>query len=1019
MSASRMTGPGGLLSSVAVWALITGAGWAQEPAPAEVPAEETEAADAEDRIVITGSRIRRNTFNSIAPIQVVDQETATLRGLTDVADILASTTVVNGVQETEVFATTGFISSGGPGSNTVSLRNLGPERTLVLINGRRFAPAGVQGAPTSADVSLIPAGAVERTEILLDGASAVYGSDAVAGVVNIILRDDFDGLEVSAFAEAPEDGGGATQRVSAFYGGSSERGRFTLAAEYFHREELNWGDRDWMFGDFTGADGVERRIPCQRDIDIDPDTGEETRICRGPFQTNAGIVPGLGLVFARPDLESDIGVPGWVSSGLNAANGDQDLRDPGLFIDAAFPPQYLPKNERFSFFGTAETDFELPWLGRTSAFLEASYSNRQNDIRRGVGQIAFNIPGDNPLNPFETDSYFLVTSPVRSSVLVEIQQTRLYTGLRGDFAEFGAPGWEYEAFAGYTRSTGFTSRRSIIESRLQQTLFTSREEDGEIVCGTPDSTGFPFNQSPPPCTPVDFFAPSVTPNDGSFPAFATQEELDFLAGERTFYTIFEQFNFGGFATGDLPVSAPGGPIAAVIGFEYREDIIDSRADEVAKTGDVPNTFFDLPTRGGVDNYEVYGELEAPLLRDLPFVHDLTVNLGGRIVDNEFFGENSVYTVKAGYMPFDWLTLRATYGTSFRAPNLNELFLGGQSGFQNANDPCVVPALAIGGDTGAQVYDPGEDADGDGVGDNDGRDPQIIANCQLEGLDPFSLGLNGGSGDIQVVNRGNEDLDAETSDALTIGAAIQRDLFDLATLQFGVSYFEVDIQDSVFNPDAEDILGSCYVSPDFPEDPFCVRRERDPETGFLDEVDATPFNIASRLNRGIDYNLLLAGEVDVAGRSIRLSGEAAVTQTLEQSLTIDVFDPDDPIFLDGAGFLAAPEWRGQFSLRAETGSFVVNWTTRWIGDSISTTFRDDPQELDDTRVATTGEYFLHTLAGSYRADTWTVTAGVRNLFNEDPPLIDQGVSGDDALNVPTGAGFDTRGRRLFVTLTKTF
>jgi len=187
------------------------------PAAAEAPVEE---------IVVTGSRLKRDTFSSIAPLQVITTEFSKEVGLIDAADILQGSTASTGQQIDLTFQ--GFVLDNGPAASTVDLRGLGAQRNLILVNGRRVSPSGVEGAPAAPNLNLLPRSLVERYDIVLDGASSVYGSDAIAGVVNAILRKDFDGFELELFTNQPEQSGGADTTVSAAWGFNTDRGVFGI-----------------------------------------------------------------------------------------------------------------------------------------------------------------------------------------------------------------------------------------------------------------------------------------------------------------------------------------------------------------------------------------------------------------------------------------------------------------------------------------------------------------------------------------------------------------------------------------------------------------------------------------------------------------------------------------------------------------------------------------------------------------------------------------------------------------------
>ena len=211
-----------------------------------------------EEVIVTGSRIRRDTFTAATPIDVIDTEAASVQGLSDVGALLQSTTVAAGSSQVTAATSTAFVQNGGTGVQTLSLRGLGPSRTLFLLNGRRAGPAGVRGGVSAFDLNVLPLAAIERVEILKDGASSIYGSDAVAGVVNIITRTD-DGGTVEGYVGVPQEGGGEETRLSASWGTSSERGRFRITGDYHLNKELKYGDRDFL--------------QCPEQYIFDPDTG--------------------------------------------------------------------------------------------------------------------------------------------------------------------------------------------------------------------------------------------------------------------------------------------------------------------------------------------------------------------------------------------------------------------------------------------------------------------------------------------------------------------------------------------------------------------------------------------------------------------------------------------------------------------------------------------------------------------------------------------------------------------------
>ncbi|MEQ9315360.1 MAG: TonB-dependent receptor, partial [Henriciella sp.] len=376
----------------------------------------------------------------------------------------------------------------------------------------------------------------------------------------------------------------------------------------------------------------------------------------------------------------------------------------------------------------------------------------------------------------------------------------------------------------------------------------------------------------------------------------------------------------------------------------------------------------------------------------------------------------------------YFTIRGTYGTAYRAPGLRELFLGGQSGFTSGNnDPCVVPIAARVDDDNdpgtPPVYDP----------TNDTRQAIVIANCQAEGVDPFSRGLAGVSS-IETFRAGNVGLDPETSTAWTAGFVFEQPFTDAFDVSLGVSYFDIEVEDAPVIPSTGFILGQCYTSTSFPNDPFCQQRVRDPNTGALAEVNITPFNLSGFGTSGIDFNLRTEVDFPMLGSDWTFITDTVATYS--DKVENQVF-ADSPVqnFVGDAAF---PEWRANLNARLETGPFSIFYGLTYIAgtdaDRDSETgdlFGTAPDGRDyalpnGARVPSTSiisaidDYFLSTLSVEYNADTWNATLGVRNLFDEDPPLVDQNSFNATLIgNVPAGAGYDILGRSIFLQLTKEF
>ena len=1021
-----------LLCSAAFGVLsMSGAAWAQEDTTDEdtvvelIEEEEDEA--RQEKIVVTGSRIARDSFTSTAPLQVVTAENIRDAGLVDLGEVLQSTSVVTGSQLDQTVTTSGFLGDGGPGGSSVGLRGLDAERTLVLVNGRRLAPAGVEGAPSFPDISLIPTSIVERIDVLLDGASSVYGSDAVAGVVNVVLRDEYDGFNIGISRSDPIEDGGESTSINAILGATGDRGSFMLAGEYLVNEPLLSNSRDWMAGD----DG---RF-CDRAIELDAD-GNEIRQCNS-FQAGIGILePSFILYYGVPGVtaaESDIGF-GLADGIANFVNGRGDLavspngygrwRDYLAGSQEEF--QVTPNFERTSLYLSAKRDVDI--LGGMELFTEISFNNRQTSANNGAGQFTAPIPAENPFNPFgdnapantiagvigTQDASALLVTPWDNVIEVELDQYRVIGGARGDFTVRDKP-WNYETFAGYTRSQGFSQRTGVNEVNLALTAYTTQlDNDGNPVCGLefvserPDVFGGFFGISPEPCVPINFFSPTLFQAN---PTFAEgQAAVDYLRDVRTVTTFVDEAIVGGYASGPI-FDVPAGEVQAVLGFEWRDDAIDTKSDSVAQRATLDGFFFDRPTKGSVYIGELYGELFVPLVKDQPFAHNAEIELAGRLIEHEFYGNDSTYSIKGSYSPVDYLTFKGTFGTSFRAPNLRELFLEGQSSFEVATDPCEVPATATAFDpvTGDPFYDAA----------NDDRDPQILTNCQAEGLDPTELGLRGGSTQFQAVNAGNTGLEPEESEAWSIGITVEQPFTDAFDLTLGVTQFDLDIENTVVTPSLNTILGICYTADNFPNNAFCSRRLRDPNTGFLTEVDATPFNVSSRKSSGIDFNGRYTQEFTAFGQEVNLDIDVQATKSDEISLLIDIPGEEED-FTDFVGDIGFPEWRGRAQVALDIQDLRISLISNYIGSQEDLTPPGTTTADGVSTVASVDEYWRHTLSARYATDDYAIQVGIQNLLDEDPPLVDQDVTGQVSnRNVPLGVGYDQAGRAIFVALSKSF
>jgi iron complex outermembrane receptor protein len=1075
----------------------------QADEPEQTTQEEESEARSNDRVVITGSRIRRDEFSSIKPVQIISGEVARDVGLFSATEMIQESTVATGLQIDETFI--GFVSDNGPGATNIDLRGLGPQRTLVLINGRRVGPAGSEGAPNIPDLSLLPSSLIERTELLLDGSSSIYGSDAVAGVVNAILRTDFDGFEVEASTSLPEQSGGETFTASARWGVNADRGFMGFGAEYQRQSNVTLNDRDY-FGD------------CATNVEI-TSTGEIRTANRGlersddAFPTDCTTAYGINRLFINgfADVGSLYGTPGQTNFGvpnyseyslysIQDFNGDgvTDVRISDPFWQANGYPQQrvadvLPETERFSAFTYGE--YNLGSRYDVTAFFEAGVSTRETRLG-GNGSIAFQptTPADNPFNPCNPNTP--AGSPVQGvdcglahdSVLnnpdyraafaanyedlcasfgfnlsqctpnlfglytggtgalateaqfrvnlqgedrftrSEVTQTRLVGGFRGvlpnpEFLPLRNITWEVSG--SYDRSRGTTDRFRFDEDRLALSLATTIEDPsnpGNFICGLdvngdgiPDSgTPFPGGSNEAPlCVPINPFAESLFGIGGG--EFATQEEYDFLRANRGFATTVEQTLFQGFVTADL-FELPAGTVAGVVGFEYREDSIDSDPHDTTRQGRALGFFRDLGSNGTRDLYEVFYEVEVPLVAQKPFIEELTINHSGRYTDESNFGTAYTYGISGTYRPNTWFTVRGGYGTSYRAPNLQEQFVEGISGFLAYTDPCLVPDNAydaVGG------YDPTED----------NREQITLDNCVADGVDPTTLGgPTAAPGSIEVFTVGNDSLAEETSTSWNAGIVFEQPWLDAFDLRFSATYYEIEVEDTLVRTGLATVVDQCYNQRANLSSPLCGLISRDPNSGYIIATDLPFANQDSETAVGVDYNLVVTRDWDLFDRNFTTGLDFRANNSLERD-SVTRIPGGDPSLFNNLGTEFFPHWNGTFRFFGEYDDWRLTWNTRWTGKTDDNDLQEDFSAGDtDTCNASEGllckdletvdDHFRHDVSVRYSADTWAIVAGVRNVFDEEPALVDPGENFE--LNGTNRfAGHDFLGRRFFVNVSKSF
>ncbi len=974
--------------------------YAQETATTEVAVPENveTAEEANSVIVVTGSRIRRDEFSSIEPITIITADEITQAGFNSATDALQSLAVTGGAGQINNFFG-GFVTDGGTGANTLGLRGLGPARTLILLNGRRLAPAGTRGSLVAADLNVLPTAIVESVEILKAGASSVYGSDAVAGVINILTDTKLRGLTLDAQVNIPEIGVGLDRRVSASFGFGNDRLDLIGSIEYRKRNAVRLRDVDFTqcpIGGFLSGEGTEFGSGDGVGFGGNPcftlDNGGVTINTLGlPTRNALSRTTGLDGRFSRfvPSAGAGGGTPGFLGV---------DLFSRDTFDPASQEEELVTPVETLTGFFAGSYNFEA--LGNAEIYGEVLATRRKSSSTL-FRQLALDYQQGSPLVPeIFRNGVFAAPNNISSGKRIaarafigfgntsskqSVDYVRAGGGIRGDFF---LPDWRYDAYAGKSWTDGTSEIESFLVDRLATSLNVVKNADGTFSCAAQASIAN--------CVA----APEL--NADTIGGRLPQAFRDFILQNTIGKTVFRETTFAfGF---DGPLFAlPGGDVQLAIGTEFRKQRIDDTPDDNAIRGNLFGLTASVPTRGSDNVKEVYGEIFAPLLADKKFFENLNVSGSVRYTDYESYGSDVTFKVSGEWEFVKGFGLRASYGTSYRAPALAEQFLGETTGFLGAaNDPCDADSFPT------------------NVAEFNANQKLRAANCSAVGIDIATFQQNSS---ITVINRGGAEtgLEAETSTNWSIGAVVTPRLSSSLSLNFALDYFDIKVENGVTSLGGAAILGRCFGEADFdPSAGFCRFVRRDANN--ILTVTSGFVNLATDVVKGFEFQ----GRVSADLWDGRLTFNANVTKYTEQS---DRVFPEE-FLLDASGTLNNPDWVGSFDATYRKGPVLFRYGIEW-SDSSSGTFAFqatsrqtglvDPlreQQLRDDFILEVPDYFLHSTSLQFTlSENFEATFGIRNLFDTEPPKISAAVN--VVGNAPLYSGYDYVGRQFFMNTTFKF
>jgi iron complex outermembrane receptor protein len=1045
----------------------------QSPPPQTPPPDITVGSSGTDAalsspntIVVTGTRIRQPEFTSPDPVSRIDPAIAQREGKIDIADTLQSSPIAAGSVQITSALSSNLVTNGGPGSETIDLRGLGPNRTLVLLNGRRAGPAGTRGGVSAFDLNVLPQSIISRVDILKTGASSVYGSDAIAGVVNLITKTDFSGLQLDAYGTFPTyrggsgytlpfpdsaaktnyGSGGNEYTISLLAGKKWDRGHFMIAVDYHKQKELARGDRDYL--GCPEAYIFRQGNPNERADLVDPRTGhyhcEDFPVGqvwtydldyfagrpgnlfnnRGAYTaTGSGVtlfqfqypgetlnVPPIGCPRAATTCFGT--PPGWFPTGYDAPT--QAIQDD--FSPYNLEQSIIPITKRYTVYADGSYEFNDNIEGYAE-FL----ANRRYTYQHGWRQIwVFGGTSDYAGAPtFWAPGWtgYNLLSPLAATNHSDSAQTVDYYrgvgGLRGDLGGF-LKGWSYDTYVQYSHNKGVYRTEQFLQDIYDVSSYQTASCVGTVL-----------PRSGKQCMDLPWTDPNFLL--GHF----TPAQADYMFDWEKGTTIYKQLSAEGSITGNL-FDLPAGAVGVALGLTARRDEILDTPGLITQAGDAWGASTSGITAGHEITKEAFGEIQVPILKERPFFRDLSFSGAARITfvkavqagtgaTDEDKG-NWTYKLGGNWAVNSWLRFRGTYGTSFRAPALFEEFKSPETSFPSARsiDPCVDWAFHL------------------GRGDIDQR---VADNCASQGI-PGNYA--GGSISANVFSQGGVGkLAPETSTAKTASVILTPRFSFLPStrLSLAVDYFDIEVKNEVSQLGAGTIIFGCYESDNFPNDPLCslFTRGQGVDPLAINTVSDQYINIASQRNKGIDFTGLIEQDLGSYGH-LTFHGNATYQLTDKKTLL-----PTSPV-QGFNGDIGDPAIVADLNLtwRSRAGGWSLFWGSEMIGKSSNDKKVEQvnggslchPFDPADTITLIWGSFCLNESVPTtwYHSASVTkefgspahrleVTLGMRNIFDTHPPRVSTigGGSGLPTLIGPIVAAsqYDLIGRRVFLNITKKF
>jgi outer membrane receptor protein involved in Fe transport len=1041
-----------LVLTLFISAAFNSTAWAQQDAPqpttqppAQVaqatPAPATEATQPAPElatVTVTGTRIATPNATSTSPIQVVTAHDIALSGKTDVSELMYQLpqNFNNALGQDLSNRTSGLTTAGGV--TTADLRGLGPQRTLVLIDGRRLGQGDANTAIASPapDLDQIPLQLVERVDVVTGGASAVYGSDAIAGVINFILKKNFEGIQVdgqwgedwhsnhNTYAQGLATDFGVTPPTGSVNDGRSRsfniivgtnfadgKGNITAYFNYLHQDPVLSGSRDFgacqMTANSTLPSGVIDSLVCTGSPNSNQFIPQGIIPAGGTFAIN--VLAPLGNVGNQllPWPADGQVPPALFNSQQYIYIQRQDQRYMAGFMAHLDMHDWLQPYAEFGFMN----DRTHQQIAPTALF----ENSNPNDI---ANTLNYNVNCSNPLLSAQEYTAIGCTAPTdianisigrrnaegagRSSDF-EHMNYRAVLGAKGTFAD----AWTYDAYGQYYYTTLFNSNNDY---------FNYANIDNALMVTIDPKTGQPACISGPPCVPYNIFQQGGV----------TQAALNYLYLNGTAYGTVTERILHADVTGELgkyglqlPTARDG--LAVNLGYEHRSDQVVFAPDSGELSGQLAG-FGGAPSaiNNGISVSEGFIELRAPLIQDKAFAQDLVFDAGYRYSNYSSIGGVNTYKGEIQWAPVRDIRFRGSYNRAIRAPSIIELYnpqLVGQ--VQIGEDPCAPSSKA---------------------GANFGKATATLAQCMNtgataaqygNGIGPILGGTDfipqGAASQLAQLQGGNTKLQAETADTYTLGANFTPEF--LPTFNGSIDYYHIKLTNGVGSIPASIVLNNCLATGDPTYCSLIVRSA----TGGLQGASVASGGYIIQTNLNVGEQVVEGVDVQLAYK-LPLTNLGAFTFTLAGTVNLGNTTTPYPgaIAYDCAGLYGAscqtvnPRWRHNARIAWDTPwwstEFFVNW--RYL-DAVMLDNNSNNPTLNVAEYGVYDQYNRRIPSFSYIdiGFTWQVLkelqlrGGINNLLDKDPPLVAQEISEGGGAN--TYSVYDTLGRQLFIGFTAKF